>query len=115
MGYTVGDIRRIRSAAIGTEVGRYESDSDTRSIIRTISSQPRFRPREEAMLARYVDDMRQVVRETARVLAGGGKGSIRDRREHGLRHVHPQLNDVKEAGSRRRTAVHKKPLAGPAS
>ena len=73
MGYTVGDIRRIRSAAIGTEVGKYESDSDTRSIIHTISPQPGFRSREEAILARYIDDIRQVVRETARVLTSGGR------------------------------------------
>ena len=72
MGHIVGDIRRIRSASIGTVVGRYENDRETQDIIRRIISRSRLRPREEAILARYVDDMRQVVRETARVLVGGG-------------------------------------------
>ena len=73
MGHAVGDIRRIRSAAIGTEVGKYENDGDARSTIHRIIPQPGLRPREEAILARYVDDMQRVVRETARVLVGGGR------------------------------------------
>ena len=73
MGYTVGDVRRIRSAAIGTEVGRYENDDDIQNIIRKINQQLTLWPRQEAILARYIDDMRQVVRETARVLTDGGR------------------------------------------
>ena len=72
MGHAVRDIRRIRSASIGAEVGRYENDHEVRSIIHRVIPLPELRPREEAILARYVDDMRRVVRETARVLADGG-------------------------------------------
>ena len=71
MGNGIGGIRSIRSASIGAEVGRY-NDDETRDIIHRAIPQSRLRPRDEAILARYVDDMRQVVRETARVLVGGG-------------------------------------------
>ncbi len=73
MGYTVADIRRIRSASIGTTVGKYEDDDYTRDIISKVNLQPTLESREEAILTRYVDDMRQVVRETARVLTDGGQ------------------------------------------
>lgn len=72
MGHAIGGIRRIRSAAIGTEVGMYKNDDETRDIIHRAIPQSRLRPRDEAILARYVDDMRQVVQETARVLVGEG-------------------------------------------
>ena len=73
MNHTVGDIRRIRSASIGTEAGKRESDGNAWNIIHKVIPEPRLRSRDGAMLARYVDDMRQVVHETARVLAGGGR------------------------------------------
>ena len=73
MGYTLEEIRRIRSASIGTIVGKYEDDDYARDIISKISLQPALYPRQEAILTRYVDDMRQVVSETARVLVDGGR------------------------------------------
>ena len=73
MGYTLEEIRRIRSASIGTIVGKYEDDDYARDIISKISLQPALDPRQEAILTRYVDDMRQVVSETARVLVNGGR------------------------------------------
>ena len=73
MGYTLEEIRRIRSASIGTIVGKYEDDDYARDIISKISLQPALDPRQEAILTRYVDDMRQVVSETARVLVDGGR------------------------------------------
>ena len=72
MGHAVGDIRHIRSTSIGTEVGRYENDCDTQRIIHR-ATQHDLCPRAEAILSRYVDDMRQVISETARVLVGGGQ------------------------------------------
>lgn len=74
MGHTVGELRRIRAGAIGTEVGMYGAGGmgeDVGSAVPEIGggSLPR---RTEAVLARYVHDMRRAVRETARVLAGGG-------------------------------------------
>ena len=74
MGYTVGELRRIRAGAIGTEVGMYgagDAGGDVADIVSKIGGRALTR-RTEAVLARYVHDMRRAVRETARVLAGGG-------------------------------------------
>lgn len=73
MGYTIGEIRRIRSASIGTTVGKRQDDNYARDIISKINLRPALESREEAILVRYVDDMQQAVRETARVLVGGGQ------------------------------------------
>lgn len=72
MGYTVGMLRRIRAASVGTEVGM-EPYGETARIAEAAVSGPALKPRQEAMLARYVHDMRGALRETARVLAGGGR------------------------------------------
>ena len=72
MGYTVEEIRRIRSASIGTMVGKYE-DGYAQDIIAKVNPQPALGRSQEAILARYVYDMRQVVSETARVLEDGGR------------------------------------------
>ena len=75
MGYTVGELRRIRAGAIGTEVGMYGAGDgaggDVADIVSEIGGRALPR-RTEAVLTRYVHDMRRAVRETARVLAGGG-------------------------------------------
>lgn len=72
MGYVVNEMRRIRSASIGTLVGKHE-DAYARDIISRIRLQPALKPSQEAILTRYVYDMRQVICETARVLVDGGK------------------------------------------
>jgi len=74
MGYTVGELRRIRAGAIGTEVGMYGAEGaggDAAEIVSEIGGRALPR-RTGAVLARYVHDMRLAVREAARVLAGGG-------------------------------------------
>lgn len=48
-------------------------DHDVRRIVGELRLQPRLRPRDEAVLVRYVDDMRRTVREAARVLTPGGR------------------------------------------
>ena len=73
MGHSVSEMRRLRSTGIGTEAGKYEKDDGTRDILSKINPQPKLRGRYEAILVRYIDDMRQVVGETARVLADGGQ------------------------------------------
>ena len=73
MGYTVGDIRSIRSAAVGTEVGKYEDDVHAWSILSKLDLRPGLQARQKAILTRYIDDMRRIVRETARVLASDGR------------------------------------------
>ena len=73
MGHTVSEIRRIRSAAVGTMVGKYDDDDHIRDILSNLNLRPKLHRQQEAILARYVDDMQRVVRETFRVLADGGK------------------------------------------
>lgn len=74
MGYSVGELRRLRSTSVGTEVGmdaRY--DQEIQSIMSELKLQPKLRARQEAMLARYINDMLRAVGETSRVLARNGK------------------------------------------
>lgn len=73
MGHSVGEIRRIRSAAVGTEVGMYEKEDAVRRVVSGLNLRPAMSGRSEAILARYVHDMRRIVGETARVLASGGR------------------------------------------
>ena len=73
MGYTIGEIRSIRSAVVGTTVGKYGDDNHVRSIISKLNLMPSLQAKQEAMLARYIHDMRQIMCETARVLKDGGQ------------------------------------------
>ena len=76
MGHTVGRLRRIRSDAIGTEVGMYDGGGGGGTpedrIISALGLGRTLRGRARAILARYVRDMGLVVEETARVLDRGG-------------------------------------------
>ena len=74
MGYSVSDLRRLRSTTVGTEVGMDARDNqEIQKILSELTLQPKLPTRQEAMLARYIDDMRRAVGETSRVLAGNGK------------------------------------------
>ena len=74
MGYPIGKLRRIRAASVGAEIGKDSSDdSEIQEILSGLKLQPKLAARQEALLARYVDDMRQTVAEAARVLTGNGK------------------------------------------
>jgi DNA modification methylase len=75
MGHTVGELTGTRSRSVGTEVGRPEADRDEEvaRIITDLKLRPILSRRDEAILARYVDDMRSALSEVARVLTPGGK------------------------------------------
>lgn len=73
MGHSVSKIRKIRSAAVGAEVGMYDKEDAVRHIVSGLNLRPAMSGRSEAILARYVHDMRRIVDETARVLASGGR------------------------------------------
>ena len=74
MGYSVGDLRRLRSTAIGTEVGMdARDDQEIQRIISDLNLQPKLQARQEAMLARYIDDMQRAVGEISRVLTSNGR------------------------------------------
>ncbi len=74
MGYTISQIRRLRSTAVGAEAGMdARDDREIQHILSELNLQSKLQPRQEAMLARYIDDMRCAVREVARVLGVNGK------------------------------------------
>ena len=74
MGYSIRELRRLRSIAVGTEVGKEGGDDgESETIISELKLLPALETREKAVLIRYIDDMRRVVGETARVLAEDGR------------------------------------------
>ena len=73
MGYLVSEMRDLRSTSIGTEVGKHEQDDNIRFILSKINLQPELNRRYKAILVRYINDMRQVIEETSRVLVNEGK------------------------------------------
>ena len=74
MGYSVSHLRRLRSTTVGTEVGMdAREDQEIQGILSELKMQPKLQARQEAMLARYINDMRRAVGEISRVLAGNGR------------------------------------------
>lgn len=74
MGYSVGDLRRLRSVTVGTEIGMdARNDREIQRVLSELKLQPKLQARQEAMLARYINDMQRAVRETSRVLANDGR------------------------------------------
>ena len=74
MGYSIGELRGVRSVAVGTEVGKNaDDDLEIQNVLSKLNLQPKLRTRQEAILVRYIDDMRRVVGETARVLTDSGQ------------------------------------------
>ena len=74
MGYSVGELRRLRSTTVGTEVAMdAREDQEIQRILSELKLQPKLPARQEAMLARYINDMQRAVSETSRVLAGNGR------------------------------------------
>ena len=74
MGYSIWELRGVRSVAVGTEVGKNaDDDLEIQNVLSRLNLQPKLRARQEAVLVRYIDDMRRVVGEAARVLADSGQ------------------------------------------
>ena len=74
MGYSVVELRRLRSTAVGTEVGMdARDDQEIQRILSKLKLQPKLPARQEAMLARYIDDMQRAFGETSRVLTDKGR------------------------------------------
>ena len=74
MGYSIREVRRLRSTIVGTEVGKSVDDNnDIHSILLQLNLQPKLQRRQESFLIRYIDDMSRALGETARVLTEGGK------------------------------------------
>jgi DNA modification methylase len=75
MGYRIPDLRKVRAESVGTEAPGGESlnDYEIQAIISHLKLKPGLGLHDEAVLTRYIADMRRAMREVARVLAPGGK------------------------------------------
>ena len=74
MGYAVGELRRLRSTIVGTEVGMdARDDREIQTLLADLELQPKLQGRQEAILARYINDMRCAVEEASRVLVRNGR------------------------------------------
>jgi DNA modification methylase len=72
MGYSVKDLRVLRSESVGTENGRScESDPQIVRVIRTLRIS-RLSKRMRNIIGAYIYDMRAALREVERVLVSGG-------------------------------------------
>jgi SAM-dependent methyltransferase len=75
MGYSVEALRETRSASVGSELSHEEAsnDEDVKSVITALKLSPKLSARNNAILARYVWDMRSSLSEVSRVLKKGGR------------------------------------------
>lgn len=74
MGYAVGELRRLRSTIVGTEVGMdVRDDREIQTLLADLELQPKLQGRQEAILARYINDMRCAAEEASRVLVRDGR------------------------------------------
>jgi DNA modification methylase len=75
MGYRIPDLRALRSESVGSEMANSASTDDPQiqGIISSLNLSPRLSAHDEAVLTRYVEDMRCAMQEVRRVLAPGGK------------------------------------------
>jgi DNA modification methylase len=73
MGHTIPELRKLRADSVGTERGlAAEEDKKAELVVRDLRLRPKLSSRHEAILRRYVVDMRASVREVARVLKKSG-------------------------------------------
>ena len=73
MGYSIGELRRLRSITVGTEIGKdARDDCELQKILADLKLRPKLLRRQEMVLMRYIDDMRRSVREASRVLTRNG-------------------------------------------
>jgi hypothetical protein len=75
MGHTIKELTGIRTESVGTERGDKEAleNEDIQTIIAGLKLSPKLRGRDEAVLARYIDDMHVAISEVARVLSSTGR------------------------------------------
>jgi hypothetical protein len=71
MGYSVGHLRALRAASVGSEVG-LSDDTQLRSYIKKLKLVG-LPTRQRALVSAYIADMRAAVKEVSRVLAPGGR------------------------------------------
>lgn len=75
MGYNAGQIRDIRGSSIGAQAS-FSPASDAvwvKSLLRELKLRPALSKRDYGLLARYIWDMGDALKETSRVLRRGGR------------------------------------------
>jgi len=75
MGYSIAELRHLRTNSVGTETGTDSplDDPDISQIIGTLNIRRSMAPRDQRILGRYIGDMREAIQEVARVLSRPGK------------------------------------------
>lgn len=75
MGYSIATLRDFRAGSVGTEAGNKSSLEDPliAEIIKNERLHPTLSARDQAVLGRYIEDMRASIREVVRVLVPDGK------------------------------------------
>jgi hypothetical protein len=75
MGYSIEELRRLRTESVGTDAARRASleSKEVRDVLNALKLRPRLNARNEHVLCRYIEDMRSAVSEVGRVLCVGGK------------------------------------------
>jgi SAM-dependent methyltransferase len=75
MGHTVEELRAIRGASVGTEVGSDEALELpwVKALMKQLGLRPALSKRNQAILARYVVDIGGALAEVSRVLRRGGR------------------------------------------
>ena len=75
MGYTIEKLGNIRTDSVGAESGDQDAheNQEIQKIIVDLKLSPKLSSRNERVLAHYIDDMRNAVKEVERVLSPGGK------------------------------------------
>lgn len=74
MGYSIGDLRKLRSESVGTEIStRAVVDEEVKEVITALRVRSKLGSKHHGILAQYICDMRNSIRETSRVMRPGGK------------------------------------------
>ncbi len=75
MGYKIGELRKLRTDSIGSELssGIANEDESVKLVVKGLNLQPRLTTRNQAILSRYIYDMTSSIKEVARVLVPNGK------------------------------------------
>ncbi len=75
MGESVGALRQVRADSVGAEAARKSIADETEvlSVMKAMKIKPKLAPQQERILGRYIDDMRDAIKEVGRVLADSGK------------------------------------------
>lgn len=75
MGHSVQQLRILRGASVGTEIGANDRhiNAGVKSVLEEIDSRRKLSSRNRAILARYILDMKESMAEVARVLADEGQ------------------------------------------